>query len=683
MDTVGRLPNQQRKRILLYWGLSLSLLIGYLLLREVPWRSDAQFHTLLEVIATLLALMVGAVALVRYYSRPVNSYLFVGTGFLGTAFLDGYHTVVTSTWLSVYAPSLPAALIPWSWVASRLFLSVMLYVGLLAILREQRLGDAGKIDARWAYLGTALFTLVSFFFFALVPLPQAYWPDIYHFHRPQELIAALFFLLALIGYLREGSWRTQSFEHWMVLALISSVIGQTIFMPGSQELFDADFDMAHFLKKISYIFVLTGLLINMLFLYRQADLSTRLQHEIEERTRAEHKAQQASHQLQAIFEGVEDAIYVSDLESYELLYVNPAFRKRWGEVELGTACYRVVGGDEIPCPFCKQGRLFGETAEQSMIWEYQDALSGRWYRCMDKVIFWGDGRPVHFQQAADITRQKKVEQQRAHYQKRLEHDVEQRTLQLTTRTRELEQANHDLESFSYSISHDLRAPLRAIGGFVSILEEEYAPRLDQEGLRLISVVRDNAGKMGSLIENILLFSRAGRLELEHDRIDMNRLVEEVWEGLAEERKQGHYRLSVAELPVVEGDIHALRQVVQNLLSNAVKFSRDRELAEISVRAEEVNGDWVRYSVEDNGVGFNQEYVNKLFSLFQRLHTVNEFEGTGVGLAIVKRFIQKHGGRVGVKAELNRGAVFSFELPKVQPDFELDNEQRGDGDERNR
>ena len=231
------------------------------------------------------------------------------------------------------------------------------------------------------------------------------------------------------------------------------------------------------------------------------------------------------------------------------------------------------------------------------------------------------------------------------------------------RTKDLEQANKDLEGFSYSVSHDLRSPLRAIDGFVSILEEDYAPKLDEEGLRLLGVVSGNAQKMGFLIDDILAFSRAGRLELQTTMINMNALVEEVWAALKEERKDGNYQFQKGDLPEVQGDTNAVRQVWQNLLSNAIKFSRNRDPAVIKVSAI-VEVRVIRFTVTDNGVGFNPDYAGKLFVLFQRLHGMDEFEGTGVGLAIAKRFVQKHGGSMEAQAKLNEGATFSFSLPRL-------------------
>lgn len=266
----------------------------------------------------------------------------------------------------------------------------------------------------------------------------------------------------------------------------------------------------------------------------------------------------------------------------------------------------------------------------------------------------------------DVTERHQILAEQEHYAEKLELEVAQRTMDLSRRTQELLAANKDLESFSYSVSHDLRAPLRAIDGFVAILLEEYATHLDAEGQRMFGIVSDNARKMGHLIDDILAFSRAGRLDLDRVPVNMQALVEDVWAGLAG-LDDGHaIEFQLAPLPTAHCDPRAIRQVWQNLLANAVKFSRTREPAIIQVNASD-EGDFIRYAVTDNGVGFNPEYVHKLFLLFQRLHGMDEFEGTGVGLAIVQRFVQKHGGLVSGSGHLDAGATFSFTLPK-HPDL---------------
>ena len=245
--------------------------------------------------------------------------------------------------------------------------------------------------------------------------------------------------------------------------------------------------------------------------------------------------------------------------------------------------------------------------------------------------------------------------------------VEERTAALAHRTSELEAANADLEAFSYSVSHDLRAPLRAIDGFAAILREDYAPRLDAEGVRLLAVVSDNAVRMGQLIDDILAFSRAGRQTLHLARLDMRALVQEVWTGLEPQRAGRLVELRLPDdLPPAQGDPSAIRQIWHNLLGNAVKFSRQREVAVIEVAGRRESGETIYY-IADNGAGFDPAFAGKLFGLFQRLHGMEEFEGTGVGLAIVKRFVEKHGGRVVGEGRPGAGATFSFSLPDARPE----------------
>ena len=231
------------------------------------------------------------------------------------------------------------------------------------------------------------------------------------------------------------------------------------------------------------------------------------------------------------------------------------------------------------------------------------------------------------------------------------------------RTAQLETANADLESFSYSVSHDLRAPLRAIDGFAAILREDYAPLLDDEGKRLFQVVSDNAKKMGQLIDDILAFSRAGRLDLQRVTLDVKAMAQDVWQGLEPQRAGRTIEFRLLDLPAACGDPAAVHQVLQNLLANAVKFTHGREPALIEVGGKPTGTENVYY-VRDNGAGFDMAYASKLFGLFQRLHGMEEFEGTGVGLAIVKCFVVKHGGRVWAEGRPGEGATFWFSLPSA-------------------
>jgi len=251
---------------------------------------------------------------------------------------------------------------------------------------------------------------------------------------------------------------------------------------------------------------------------------------------------------------------------------------------------------------------------------------------------------------------------------RVKRNAEELEIRVRERTSALEAANKELESFSYSVSHDLRAPLRAIDGFSRIVQEDYAAKLDAEGRRLLGVIRDNSRKMGQLIDDLLEYSRLGRKPLSSAEIDMRRLVEEV---LGELQASGGSspRLDVGALPPARGDATLLKRVWTNLLANAVKFSSKRGQPVIEVSGQE-NGAQCVYCVKDNGAGFDMRYHEKLFKVFQRLHREDEFEGTGVGLAIVQRVISRHGGRVWAEGKVDEGAAFYVSLPKGRPDGQI-------------
>lgn len=217
-----------------------------------------------------------------------------------------------------------------------------------------------------------------------------------------------------------------------------------------------------------------------------------------------------------------------------------------------------------------------------------------------------------------------------------------------------------MEAFSYSISHDLRSPLRAVNGYANMLEEDYAVLFDDEGKRLLKVIQENAKKMGTLIDDLLAFSRLGRKELTKTMIDMNVLFKTALDEL-DKSPDYNATVKISELPSVMGDHTLLYQVCINLLSNAIKYSSRHERPFIEISSESV-GDEIIYSVTDNGVGFEMQYVHKLFNVFQRLHVAEDFEGTGVGLALVHKIIVKHGGKIWAKGAIEKGATFSFSLP---------------------
>jgi signal transduction histidine kinase len=255
----------------------------------------------------------------------------------------------------------------------------------------------------------------------------------------------------------------------------------------------------------------------------------------------------------------------------------------------------------------------------------------------------------------------------------LQHEIEDRTAavehaeslnnKLIGQTAQLEEANHELEAFTYSVSHDLRAPLRHIDGFVDLLRAE--SELNKDGARYAKVISDSARQMGTLIDDLLAFSRTGRSALQPKWVKMDELVEEARTTLAPEEKDRTVAWSIAALPSVFADGNLLRQVWINLLGNALKYSRSTEHPEIIVGYRQTEREY-EFFVKDNGAGFDMKYADKLFGIFQRLHLKEEFEGTGIGLANVRRIVARHGGRTWGEGKLGIGATFFFTLPIQSP-----------------
>lgn len=243
----------------------------------------------------------------------------------------------------------------------------------------------------------------------------------------------------------------------------------------------------------------------------------------------------------------------------------------------------------------------------------------------------------------------------------LEQRILERTVQLEASNKSLEASNKELEAFSYSVSHDLPAPLRAIYGFTRILYEDYLPLFDEEGKRVCSVIQENAIKMSQLIDDLLELSRVNRTKMHLAMINMENLCKTVFAEITDPGVKQKTKLNLKNVLPAMGDPLLLRQVLINLIGNAVKFSSRREQAKITISSEKRN-EMVEFRISDNGAGFDMKYSDKLFGAFQRLHNIKDFDGTGIGLAIVQRIIHRHGGKVWAEGKLGKGASFYFSLP---------------------
>lgn len=297
----------------------------------------------------------------------------------------------------------------------------------------------------------------------------------------------------------------------------------------------------------------------------------------------------------------------------------------------------------------------------------------RYWSPHNSPVFGEDGKCLYIiHRVEDVTdfvrlehlqvEREKLTEELKHRTKNMQVEIFQRSRDLNAANRKLRQVNQELETFSYSVSHDLRAPLRAMNGFSRILIEDYGAKMPEEALRYLHLVRDNARQMGQLVDDLLAFSRLGRQALQKQRIAPADVIRRVLEELESEQEGRQVTISIGDLPPAEADPSLLKQVYVNLLSNALKYTRGRDEAIIEIGA--INGnrqEEITYYVRDNGAGFDMQYAHKLFGVFQRLHRAEEFQGTGVGLATAQRIVQRHGGRIWAEAEVNVGATFFFTL----------------------
>ncbi|MFH1323148.1 MAG: ATP-binding protein [Methanobacteriota archaeon] len=376
--------------------------------------------------------------------------------------------------------------------------------------------------------------------------------------------------------------------------------------------------------------------------------------DITERKHAEEELRKAEAKYRSIFENAIEGIYQTTLDG-RIVSANPAFARTLGYTSPQELIAEVTNVRKLYVDPGRRDELIRLIQAQGFVENFEVQ-----FYCKDDKIVWfllntrilrdSSGIVCLEGTATDITDSKRAGEEILKLNRELERHIIQ-----------LGEANKELEAFSYSVSHDLRAPLRAIDGFSNILLKKHADKIDDEGKRMLNIIRINTQKMGELIENLLTLSRLGRKEMALSDIDMCELAKDVYDELRATVPGRALQFNIKTLPAAIGDIKLIRQVFVNLLANAIKFTKSREITDIEVRGWSEKNENIYY-IKDNGVGFDMQYSDQLFGVFQRLHNEKEFEGTGIGLAIIQRIIHRHGGRVWAEGKIDGGATFYFTLP---------------------
>ena len=377
-----------------------------------------------------------------------------------------------------------------------------------------------------------------------------------------------------------------------------------------------------------------------------------LDREVQERKRvevalrkSEAAIRQQWEQFLAILENFPEVLYVVDPATYEVLFVNRHFANVLGDDPVGKQCYQAFQGLDQPCPFCTNDIILKKRTPHH--WEHHNKLLDVHYFITDQIIGWPDGRDVRFEVAIDITQRKKAEERMQELMK------------------ELARSNRELEQFAYIASHDLQEPLRAIAGFLRLLEKRYYEKVDEEGKMFIDRSVAASSRMKNLIQSLLAYSRVHTRAKEFEQVEGENLLKSALANLQAAMEESQAVVTHDPLPELKGDPSQITQLFQNLIGNAIKF-RGKGTTKVHVGVKPHDGEWL-FSVCDNGIGIEEQYFERVFRIFQRLHSRREYSGTGIGLSLCRRIVERHEGRIWIESTPGEETTFFFTLPAKNND----------------
>jgi len=638
-----------------YCALAAGLLLLFMAIRGADWTVSGSLPRAFELAAALIALVVGILALVRYYSRKNDTLLLIGSAMIGVAVLDTYHLFVTT---GVPFPLMPAqsrVTEPWSWFSSRMFMSIMMLWSFTAWRRENRTGERGLSELR-IYFEVGAITLLSIALFGLVSLPAAIRPT-GPIPRPFELLPGALFATATIGYLSKGNWRKRPFEVWLIPALIVSAAIQWLFIPFSTSPVDAWATVSHVLKLLSYGYILIGLVASMFGLYRRLERAAlhiehsneALRGEIDDRKSAEAAARRSEERYRTILETIQEGYFEVDLAG-NFVFWNESLADLLGyhPERLGGLNYRAYTRDP-------QSAAVFETFSQVY-------RTGQPVKAFGWEIVRPDGTRRYAEASAGPVRGEKGEIVGF---RGIVRDVTQRRTaeeRLETKSRELARSTEELRQFASVASQDLLEPLRAVAGYTQLLARKYRGKLDGEADIFIRHSVEGIARMQRVLRDLIDYTRVHTHGRRFELVELDGVLAGTLASLRPAIEEAGATITSDPLPEVEADPTQMSQLLTNLIANAIKFRGERPPA-IHVGAAKRPGEWL-VTIRDNGVGVDPEERARIFEIFQRAHPRETHEGTGIGLAICRRIVERHGGRIWVEPTPAQGATFALTLRRA-------------------
>lgn len=605
--------------------LSVFLIAVSFIFDHDTWTSSKNVHTLIEAIATLLALMVGIVALIHYYANKANQlFLFIGAGFLGTSALELYHTVVTSVLFDMFFPSPPESLIPWSWVAARLFLSVF-FAASIYHLTQMRIH---RISEYKVYVLSALFTVAFFALFAFVPLPTAYY-DALFFHRPEELLPAAFFAYALYGFYRRKKWQTNDFEYWLIMSLIINFIAQTFYMSFSHHLFDPQFDLAHILKQLSYIAVLVGLVISIYkLLIDEAKVNKKLDDIIQAST-------------DFIWEVDKQGVYTYASDDVErILGYRP-------EEIVGKTPFDTMCEDEVE----RVASEFGEIAKKAEA--FTDLINWNYSKSGDRVCLLTNGVPIFDEQGRlmgyrgadkDITKVQEYKE-----------EIEQLNVTLQKRIKEEVAKSREKDQLMFQQSR-----LIAMGEMMSLIAHQWRQPISTISMEANNLLADiELGTMNDKGVSIVAHSLIEQTEYLSTTIDdfknfflpkqektlstVSKVLEDTFKVIG--KSLDYHNIKIAKDYQSEKEVSIFTKELLHVFINILKNAKDA-LLELNADVEKYikvktyeDKQSIKIELCDNGGGIPEEIMQRIFEPY--FTTKTDKNGTGLGLYMSQTILMKH------------------------------------------